>query len=320
MKVLIGGNPMGLEKAIPSLQAKFPGVEFQFCEKRGDEGKYIVDADIFMGWLNRDVFLAAKKLKWIQSPSTGINYYLAIPELKEGDVLLTSAGGTHSGPLAESVMGMILAFTRGIRQSVFDQQKHIWRTREVRSTCIELTGTTMGIVGFGNLGRALAKRAAAFDMKIVAVDVYPNNKPDYVAELTGLEGLNNLLRTADYVVVTVPGTPQTHGMIGAAQISLMKPTAMLVGISRGGIIDEAAMAKALREGKLWAAASDVFHPEPLPADSELWDIPNLLVCAHIAGGTQFEGERVIEIFSENLERFLKGNLPLRNQADKEKGW
>ena len=320
MKVLIGANPMGLEKAIPDLQKRHPEVEFAYCDDRAKTGEAIEDADVYVGWLNRDVFLAAKKLKWIQSPSSGINYYLAIPELVESDVLLTSARGTHGACLAESVFGMIFAFTRGVRQAVVDQPQHRWAAGEIRPHLIELTGMTMGIVGLGMVGRSIAKRAAAFDMRIVAVDMYPKDKPDHVSELWGLDRLHEMLRQSDFVVVTVPYTPETDGMIGAKEIAQMKATAMLVGISRGHIIDEQAMVAALKSGQLAAAASDVFAQEPLPAGSELWDVENLLIMPHVAGGTQYEGKYIVEILFENVERFLQGNLPLRNQIDKVRGF
>lgn len=320
MKVLIGGNSTGLEQAIPDLQTKYPDIEFAHCPSRDDTAAWIGDVDIYLGWLDRAAFLEAKQLKWIQSPSTGVNYFLAIPELAESDVLLTSASGTHGPGLAESVLGMIFAFTRGIRDAIHAQQQHEWAIRQIRPKLVELTGSTMGIIGFGNLGRSLAKRAQAFDVRIIATDVFPTHKPDYVAELWGPDRLDDLLRQSDYVVVTVPYTPETDGMIGAQQLALIKPDAMLIGISRGGIIDQDALADALRENRLAAAAIDVCKPEPLPADSELWDLKNLLITPHAAGGTQFERERVLEIFYENLERYLNGNLPLRNQVDKELGF
>jgi len=118
----------------------------------------------------------------------------------------------------------------------------------------------------------------------------------------------------------VPYTPDTHGMIGAAQLALMKPTAMMVGISRGGIIDQVALAAALKEGKLGAAALDVCEPEPLPADNPLWDAPNLLLTPHIAGGTQWEGKYILEILYENLDKYVKGVRPLRNEIDKVRGF
>ena len=320
MKVLIGANQMGLEGVIPELQRTYPDIDFVHCPVREEIAHDITDADIYLGWLNRDIFLAAQKLKWIQSPSSGINYYLVIPELVESDVFLTSASGTHGACLAESTFGMIFAFTRGIRAAIQLQPQHRWGLWEIRPTMVELTGSTLGIVGFGAFGRALAKRAHAFDMRVVAVDLFPNNKPDYVDELWGLSGLNDLLQQSDYVVVAVPHTPQTDGMIGAAQIALMKPSAMLVAMSRGGIVEQTALTEALRAKRIAAAALDVTYPEPLSADSELWDLENLLITPHVAGGTQFEGKYVLDIFRENLERYLAGTLPLRNQVNKQLGF
>ncbi len=320
MKVLIGANNMGLETYLDELRHEFPDVEFAYCARREDTAEAIVDADIYMGWLNREIFLAAKKLKWIQSPSSGANYYLAIPELVESDVLLTSAVGTHSACLAESVMGMLLAFTRGIRQFVLRQERHEWSLNEMRCQLTELTRSTMGIIGFGTVGRATAERAAAFGMRILAVDAYPGIKPDHVEALWDLSGLDELLAQSDVVVVTVPYTSETDHMIGSEEIAKMKPGSYLIGISRGKIIDEDALVEALRSGHLAGAALDVFAQEPLPPDSELWDVENLLITPHAAGGTQYEGEHVMGIFKENLKKFLNGDLPLRNQVNKQLGW
>jgi phosphoglycerate dehydrogenase-like enzyme len=320
MKVLIGPNGMGLEAGLAELCARYPGLTFEHCADRGKVGAAIADAEVYVGWLDGEIFGQAKKLRWIQSPSSGVNHYLAIPELVKGDVLLTSASGTHAACLAESTLGMILAFTRGIRDAVLYQAKHEWANRAIRPRLAELTGSTMGIVGLGNVGCALAERAAAFGMRVIAADLYTERKPDCVSELLNVDRLEELLRTADYVVVTVPYTPATEGLIGAEELAAMKPSAMVVGISRGGIIDQEALAEALREGRLAAAALDVTRPEPLPKDSELWDLENLLVTPHVAGGTQFEAQHVLEILSENLERFVRGDLPLRNQVDKERGF
>jgi phosphoglycerate dehydrogenase-like enzyme len=316
MKVLVTRTQINMEGAIPDLEREFPGVEFVYCADRAQAADLIGDADVYFGGMNRELFLAARNLKWIQSSSTGINPYLDIPELVEGDVLLTGARGTHSVCLAESVLAMILAQTRGIVDCMRLRAERNWSGRAIRSTLQELTGSTMGIVGFGSVGRALAKRAQAFDVRILAVDAYPGDKPEYVAELSALDGLDDLLRESDYVVVTVPYTPQTDNMIGAKQFALMKPSAMLVLISRGGIVDQVALAQALREGQIARAAIDVAVPEPLPPDHELWDLDNLLITFHVAGGTQYEDKYMLDIFRENLKRFLKGDLPLRNQVDK----
>lgn len=320
MKAVIGANGMGLETYLDELRSEFPQVEFVYEPSRETLAETLADADIYMGWINREIFVAARNLKWIQSPSSGANYYVAIPELVASDVLLTSAVGTHSSCLADSIFGMILAFTRGIRQFILRQQKHEWSLRELRNTLCELTNQTIGLIGFGSVGRATAKRAHAFDMRILAVDAFPGVKPDYVEALMGLDGLPRLLAESDIVLVSVPYTKDTDHMIGAEQIAQMKDGAYLIVISRGGIVDEDAMIAALHSGKLAGAASDVFAQEPLPPDSPLWDEPNLLITPHAAGGTQYEGAHVMEIFKENLAKFLKGDLRLRNQVNKELGW
>jgi len=320
MKVLLGPTPMGLEVGLPNLKKEYPQVEFVYCAEQEALADAIADADIYVGWLNKDTFLSAKNLKWIQAPSTGVDYYVNISELAESNVILTNVRGTHSACLAESVLAMILAFTRGIRDCMLKQQQRTWAMNEIRSKLVELTSSTMGIIGFGAMGRSIAKRAQAFDMRIIALDLYPTDKPDYVSELWGFDRLDDLLSESDYVVVTVPRTPQTRGMLSAEKLALLKPSAMLVGISRGGIIDQKALASALREKRLAAAALDVFEPEPLPEDSELWDLENLLITPHVAGGTQFETQYILDIFRESLDRFLRGDLPLRNQIDKQQGF
>ncbi len=320
MKVLVGPNNMGLEKVLDDLRPQYPQVEFAHCASREALPEALADADVFMGWVSGDDLRAAKRLRWIQSPSSGVDRFLAIPELRNGDILLTSARGTHGACLAEHAFAMILAFTRGIREFVGQQQQRQWSNREFRASLVELTGSTMGIVGLGTVGRAVAKRAHAFDMRVIAVDALPVERPDHVEWLGDLSGLPRLLAESDFVVVTVPYTAETAGMVGAELLAHAKPTAMLVGISRGGVIDEEALAAALQEGRLAAAALDVVTDEPLAADSPLWDVPNLLITPHVAGGTQFECDHILDIFRENLSRFIRGELPLRNQVDKGRGF
>ncbi len=320
MKVLVGPNNLALEAVLDALRPQYPHITFAHCPDRAALSAALADADVYLGWLSREEFLAARRLRWIQSPSSGIDRFLAIPELAQGQVLLTSARGTHGACLAEHTFAMILAFTRRIREYVLAQGRHEWANRELRPAMRELTGATMGIIGLGAVGRAIARRAAAFDMRVVAVDAVPAEAPEGVAWLAGSEGLGRLLDESDYVVVTVPWTPETVGLIGAEELARLKPTAMLVGISRGGIIDEAALLGALREGRLAAAALDVTSSEPLPADSPLWEEPNLLITPHVAGGTQYETAHILEIFTENLARLLRGEAPLRNQIDKARGF
>ena len=226
MRVLVGPNGFGLEQVIDDLGPHYPGVEFAFCSDRADLARQIAEADVYFGWLNRDEFLAARRLRWVQSPSSGTDRFLAIPELRDGDVVLTSARGTHGACLAEHALAMIFAFSRGIKCCVVYQQKRVWANRELRPGMSELTTQTMGIIGFGTVGRALAKRAAAFDMRIQAVDPFVEEKPDYVESLSDLGGLDDLLRESDYVVVTVPYTAETRHMLGERELGLMKHSAI----------------------------------------------------------------------------------------------
>jgi phosphoglycerate dehydrogenase-like enzyme len=319
MKVVIMPGTARLDAFAPGLRKEFPHVDFVVCEDRARLPALMADAEIYFGPIGPDIARNAPRLKWVQSISTGVDSMLAIPELARADVLLTGARGTHSACLAESVFGVIFTFTRGIRESIGLQQGRQWAQSGLRAKLREVSGSTLGLVGFGAMAHTIAARALAFDMRVSAVDAYPGAAPDGVA-LRGLDGLDELLSGSDFVVVTVPAHPSTRGMIGARALGLMKPSAMLIGISRGGVIDESALAAALRAKKLWAAALDVFDTEPLPAGSELWGLDNLLVTPHIAGGTQFEGRNVVEIFRENLTRFLNGTRPLRNQVDRTKGF
>jgi len=320
VKVLFGPTIMSLEDSLGDLREKFPEVEFEYCPAVGDLNHAIRDADVFVGSMTEDLFKDAGRLKWIQSPSSGVDKYLSIPDLAAGEVLLTSASGTHGPGLAESTLGTMLAFNRGLLTSVVRQQAREWSASELRPVLIELTGMTLGILGFGAFGQHLAERACAFGMNILAIDIRPPRKPNYVSGLWTPDRLDDLLSESDYVVVALPLTPETENLITTEKIALMKPSAMLLAMSRGGIVDQDAVARALREKRLRAAALEVMRPEPLPADSYLWDVENLLITSHIAGGTQYERQYVIEIFRDNLGRMLAGNLPLRNQVDKGAGF
>jgi phosphoglycerate dehydrogenase-like enzyme len=320
MRVLVGPNNWNLEQVIQELAPQYPQAQFAFCADRKNLPSDIAEAEVYFGWLGREEFLAAKKLRWIQSPSSGVDRFLIVPELKEGSVILTSAVGTHGACLAEHALAMLLSFTRGIRGAVMQQQKRHWAIQELRPKVVELTGSTLGIIGFGTVGRALAKRAQTFGLRIIALDAFPGSKPDYVERVDGLPGLEALMREADYVVVTVPLTELTQHMISVKQLAWLKPSAILVAISRGGVVDEMALAQALRDGKLAGAALDVFEQEPLPESSPLWQLDNLLITPHIAGGSQYEAKYIREIFRENFARYVRGQFPLRNQVDKARGF
>ncbi len=229
-------------------------------------------------------------------------------------MLLTSARGTRGACLAEHTFAMILAFTRRIREYVLAQGRHEWANRELRPAMREADRRDHGDYRPGRGGaEAIARRAAAFDMRVVAVDAVPAEAPEGVAWLAGSEGLGRLLDESDYVVVTVPWTPETVGLIGAEELARLKPTAMLVGISRGGIIDEAALLGALREAAGGRRARrDV--QRAAAGRFPLWEEPNLLITPHVAGGTQYETAHILEIFTENLARLLRGEAPCATRS------
>ncbi|NLV74394.1 MAG: D-2-hydroxyacid dehydrogenase [Chloroflexi bacterium] len=320
MKIVVGPNAIGLERVVGQLQREFPQHEVILAQQPELFRQELADADILWGSCNRAEFLAAPKLRWVQAPSTGVNGFMAIPEFVAGDVLLSNASGTHGNSLADHTMALILAHTRGLTTSFRRQQEHAWASRELRNYLLELTDATLGIVGFGVIGRTIAKRAAAFDMRILAVDIIRGQVPAYVKRLDSLEELPAMLAESDYVAVTVPYTPDTLGLIGERELAQIKPGAFLVGVSRGGVIDEDALVAALRSGHLVGAALDVCAVEPLPAESELWDAPNLIITPHTAGGSQFELERLYATFTANIRRFERGELPLINQIDKVRGF
>jgi phosphoglycerate dehydrogenase-like enzyme len=206
---------------------------------------------------------------------------------------------------------------------VLFQQKHIWGQEilwEEHVAPAEVAGATLGLVGLGSIGRNVAKRAAALGMQVLSVREHANSeKPEFVGEVLPSSKLNEMLGRADYVVLAAPVTAATRGMIGREQISRMKPEGYLINVGRGPLVDEPALIEALRERKIAGAALDVFDQEPLPSDSPLWDLDNVLITPHTAGMTTKLWERHYTLFSENLRRFIKGE-PLLAVVDKKQGY
>jgi D-3-phosphoglycerate dehydrogenase len=177
----------------------------------------------------------------------------------------------------------------------------------------------MGIIGYGAIGRSVAQRAVAFEMTVLAVDAVPGSGSPYCEEVWPVDRLADLLRASDVVVVAAPYTKQTHHLLGEAEIAMMKPDAYLITVSRGGIIDEVALAKAMQSGHLAGAGIDVTEREPLPPDSPLWDLPNVIITPHLAGSSAQKERRCVEILRENLLRYQRGE-PLINVVDKRAGY
>ena len=279
----------------------------------------IVDADVFYGFPTADLLRAATALRWIQSPSAGVNFLHDLTELVENDVVLTNTRGAHGPSIGEHTFALLFALTRHIPESVQAQKQRHWARKELYRTSREMRGLTMGIVGYGAIGRAVAQRARGFDMDVIAVDPHPEPGAPFVVETWGMERLPDLLAQSDVVVVAAPLTAESYHLLDATALARMKADAYLIVVSRGGIVDEDALVDALESGRLAGAGLDVAEIEPLPAESRLWDAPNLIITPHTAGDSSEKERRCIEILRENLLRYASGES-LLNIVDKRRGY
>lgn len=279
----------------------------------------IVDADVLYGFPTAALLQTGKVLRWIQSPSAGVNYLQDLAELVDNDIVLTNTRGAHGPSIGEHTFALLFALTRHIPESIQAQKAHYWARPELYRTSREMRGLTMGIIGYGAIGRAVAQRARGFDMEILAVDPHPELGAPFVAETWGMERLGDLLQQSDVVVVAAPLTAASHRLLDAAALAQMKPEAYLIVVSRGGIVDEDALVDALQSGKLAGAGIDVTEIEPLSSESRLWDAPNLVLTPHTAGDSSEKERRCIEILRENLVRFSRGET-LLNVVDKQRGY
>lgn len=316
MKLLIIGS--WAPDRLADVKKDFPQVQFTTASDHDEILREITNAEVVFGGVSREAFLAAKQLKWIQNSGAGVDRLAPIAELVESDVIVTNTRGAHAATIAEHTFGLLISLTRNLPHSFQAQRDHDWNTRFDRPM-VGLTGMTLGMVGLGNIGRAIAKRGHAFDMNVIAIDAHEVPKPDYVAELRLSDGLDDLLRRSDVVAVATPRTPKTKGLLGEQQLGLMKPSSYLLVVSRGGIVDEDTLARMLSEGRLAGAGLDVTATEPLPEDSPLWDTPNLLITPHCSGSSAFTSASVVGIFHENLRRYLAGE-PLTNLVDLSLGY
>jgi phosphoglycerate dehydrogenase-like enzyme len=289
-----------------------------------DFGRALPGAEVVVaGGLDDQELARAGRLRWLSSVAAGLDD-IAAPAMLARGVAVTSASGVHGPNIAEHLMAMILMFTRGLPKLFRAQLARRWE-RNLKSRSDgpgELTGKTLLIAGLGRIGEALAVRARPFGVRVVAVKHDPSRRHDAgvaVDELLPMDALDEALGRADHVCLTVPLTPATHHLIDARRLGLMRATAFLYNVSRGAIVDEAALVAALRAGKLAGAGLDVFEEEPLPAASPLWDLENVILTPHVAGVTPLYYQRAAALFADNLDRFLDGR-PLANQFDVARGY
>jgi phosphoglycerate dehydrogenase-like enzyme len=258
------------------------------------------------------------KLRWYQQWGAGADWLLRHPEIAGRDFILTNASGVHAIQISEHILALLLAFARRLPQAIRAQARGEWERQE-RESLFELAGKTMVLIGVGAIGGRTARLAAALEMRVIGVRRNPGEPAPGVARMVGPDRLLEVLPLADFVVLTIPLTPETRHMIGERELRAMKPNATIFNIGRGGTIDEAALIKALAEGWIAGAGLDVFEKEPLPADSPLWQMDNVIVTAHYSGATPYYNERALAIFLDNLRRFVAG-APLQNVVDKSLGY
>ncbi|MFD2655133.1 D-2-hydroxyacid dehydrogenase [Gracilibacillus thailandensis] len=285
-------------------------------EKIADE---LVQAEVVLHWKRAVApFLLEKNdhLKWIQTWSAGVNS-LPLDALQAKNVTLTSANGVHAYPISETIFALMLGLTRKVHSYVRQQQVQTWHNAGLK---LEIHEKTIGVIGVGAIGQETAKIAKAFGMKVLGVR-HSGKPAEHVDEMYTPDQLADLLPLCDYVVITLPLTEETTGMFGAKEFRLMKNSAFLINIGRGPIVKEDELIQALENQEVAGAGLDVFETEPLPEDSPLWTMENVIVTPHTAGATEHYTERVIrDIFIPNLKHYLEFSAPNVNIVDYDKGY
>ncbi|MFO0898695.1 MAG: D-2-hydroxyacid dehydrogenase [Pirellulales bacterium] len=278
----------------------------------------ILDADVFCGHpkvpVDWHTVASQGRLRWIQSSAAGLDHLL-VPEIIASDVVVTSASGVLADQVTEHAVALITSWLRRLPTFYEAQKRHEF----VRRPTLDLHGMTVGIVGYGGVGRRMAEVLQVFKTRILATDLFPVNRAPHVAELWPADRLPDLLAASDLVVLSVPLTPQTRGLINREMLARMKPTALLANLARGPVVVEADLVAALEEGRLAGAVLDVTEVEPLATTSKLWDLPQVLITPHVAGQSRERATQMTDFFCENLRRYQAGE-PLRNLVDKRLGF
>jgi len=268
------------------------------------------DTDIFVGYsLRPEQLKVAAKLKWIHSTAAGVSQ-LTYPELRQAGVLITNPSGVFSVPMAEHTMGMMLALARNFPDCVRHQDRSSWGQQQITDQpqrLAELNGSVVLIVGYGSIGRALARRAKAFDMRVWGVSRTGKGDTNLAERVVPVSELHAALPEADYVVIAAPETAETRKLIGEKELALMKRGARLVNVSRGTLLDEPALIRALDEGRLAGAALDVTETEPLPPGSPLWKAPRVFITPHTSAMSDRLWTRQTEMLVDLLQRWFDGS-------------
>ena len=303
-------------------RARFPGLEVVSVETDADLPAALADADAFLGWrIPEEDFAAARRLRWFHSASAGVEESL-FPALIDSAVTMTNSTGLHGVCIPEHIMGQMLVLARNFHEAVRLQSRAEWNRFAIivhQGGLRELHGSKLAILGAGPIGANLARMAVAMGMTVRVMRRDASKPVAHAEAVVAPADLHALLAWADFVVLAVPLTAETRGLIGAAELRAMRASTYLINVARGEVVDEAALVECLRAGGIAGAALDVFDQEPLPSDHPLWALPNALLTPHISGYTATYFDRMLALFEDNLGRFLAGQ-PLRNVVDKRLGY
>ena len=305
-----------------SIRARHPHMRTLHLPNYDTLNSELPDTDIFVGAsLRPEQFAHARKLRWIHSTAAGVSQ-LMYPELRNSAVIITNTSGISSVPMAEHTMGLILALARNFPDSVRCQDRASWSQQELWDKPLhlsEINGSVLLIVGYGSIGKELAKRARACDVRVWGVTRSGLGDTTHAERILAIAQLNEALPHADYVVIAAPDTSETKHLIGAEQIARMKRGARLINVSRGSLLDESALVDALKSGALGGAALDVTEIEPLPPDSKLWKAPNLFITPHTSAISERLWQRETDLFLKLLDQWFSGK-ELSNRVDLSRGY
>lgn len=320
------------DEVLARLRDAFPMIPFSMAEPpaRGAAETFITDlqpglgalatATAIVGWEFRaESLAAAPHLRWLHAASAGVDHF-DLPALAARGVTVTNSRGVHAPSIAEHVMGMMIALTRRFPRLIHAQTAREWRDWETHREVGELQGETVLLVGMGEIGQEVARRATAFGMPVHGVRRHPGKtQPKGISRVYPIDALDEALADADHVVLMLPDTAATRGLFDGARIAKMKPGAVIYNVGRGTAIDTAALTAALATGRLGGAGLDVTDPEPLPTESPLWAMDNVLITSHTAGATPRYWARLEPLLADNIGRWLRG-APMRNQVDLKAGY
>ncbi len=313
--ILINLPPHGVtESDLAEIHEIMPDYDVRHTQDRDEISAVSADVEILAGWPVADLLVAGPKLRWYQQWSAGSDWLIRYPASVERPFVATSASGVHPIQISEHVFALMLAFVRKLPEVIRDQANHKWHA-PAGETLNELYQRTLLVIGLGAIGERIARVGNALGMRVYGTRRSVVEAPPWVDGLYTPDRLPEVLPEADFVVLAAPLTKETHHMIGEAELAAMKRSAFIVNIGRGKLIDEGALIRALQEGRIAGAGLDVFETEPLPPDSPLWDLPNVIITPHYAGASPRYYERAMPIFLDNLRRYRDGR-ELRNLVDK----